>query len=47
LASISIGLYGFAIGNRALGSGTLVGAILLPLIFFIGLFVFFYHQLLF
>ena len=40
LASISIGLYGFAIGNRALGTGTLVGAILLPLIFFMGCFVF-------
>ena len=40
LSSIGIGLYGFAIGNRALGTGTLVGAILLPLIFFIGCFVF-------
>tara|TARA_B100001996_G_scaffold381751_2_gene371854 strand:- start:2131 stop:2766 length:636 start_codon:yes stop_codon:yes gene_type:complete len=40
LSSIGIGLYGFAIGNRALGTGTLVGAILLPLIFFMGCFVF-------
>lgn len=42
IASIGIGIYGFANGNRALGMGTLVGAILLPLIFIGGCFIFFW-----
>ena len=42
IASIGIGIYGFANGNRALGVGTLVGVILLPLIFIGGCFIFFW-----